>query len=72
MIPLRRFLHATSSIYDRKWNVSPWGLLSWGLQQLGLVNGASADERLRVAQYVIVHNVEVCHDKGIAGHGNDD
>lgn len=41
------------------------------MKQLGIVTGASADEKLRVGQYVVVHSVEVCHYRGIAGHAND-
>lgn len=71
MVPLQDFLHATSSTYNRTWRFRPWGLFSWGMKLFDFVSGASADERLRVGQYVLVHNVEVCHDEAIAGHGND-
>ena len=72
MIPQQDFLHTTTSIYDQKWTMRPWGLLSWGLKQIGLVNGASADDRLRVGQYVMVRNVEVSQTGCIADYTNDD
>ncbi|SLM33997.1 Snf7 [Lasallia pustulata] len=58
MVPLQDFLHATSSTYNRTWRFRPWGLFSWGMKLFDFVSGASADERLRVGQYVLVHNVE--------------
>lgn len=58
-IPRKEFLDSPTSIYNRKWAIRPWWLISWTLQQLGLYEKQVALGKLPTAQYVIVSNVEV-------------
>ncbi|KAL8787416.1 MAG: hypothetical protein Q9195_007791 [Heterodermia aff. obscurata] len=57
-IPRKEFLDSPTSIYNRKWTIRPWWLVSWTLQQLGLYEKQAALGKLPTAQYVIVSNVE--------------
>ncbi|KAF2143626.1 uncharacterized protein K452DRAFT_267860 [Aplosporella prunicola CBS 121167] len=60
MVPLKEFLAGTTSIYARGgWSISPWGVVTWGLRQLGGVLGAGgATNKLVAGEYVVVPNVE--------------
>ena len=59
MIPLRDYLTAKASIYQRKWAVTPWQIIFWGLRQLGLGHGPPDEEDLSMGQFVLLENVEV-------------
>ena len=59
-IPRKEFLDSPTSIYNRKWAIRPWWLVSWTLHQLGLYEKRATLGKLPAAQYVIVSNVEVC------------
>lgn len=59
MIPLKDFMAAKTSIYQRSWAISPWQVMSWSLRQLGLVGSASAEDKLVVSSFVVMANVEV-------------
>lgn len=56
---MKEFLAAKESIYQRKWTVSPWQILSWGMRQLGLLPSFMADENLPTDSLVVMANVEV-------------
>lgn len=61
LIPLKDFLSAKQSIYDRSWS---WGALpltavSWGFRQLGAMAGLGGpSEKMPKAQLVVVANLE--------------
>ncbi|CAF9914300.1 MAG: hypothetical protein HETSPECPRED_001944 [Heterodermia speciosa] len=57
-IPRKDFLESPTSVYNRKWAIRPWWLVSWTLHQLGLYEKQAALGKLPKAQYVIVSNVE--------------
>lgn len=59
MIPMKKFMSISSSIYDQNWLFRPWWPLSWGLPQLGVGDNTSAAKDLRNGQYVIIRNLEV-------------
>lgn len=56
---MKDFLAAKESIYQRKWTVSPWQVLSWGMRQLGLLPSFMANENLPSDSLVVMANVEV-------------
>ena len=58
-MPLRDFLAAKESVYEHRWTVSPWQVLSWGLRQIGLLPFSNADEKLPEGNFVIMANLEV-------------
>jgi charged multivesicular body protein 7 len=58
IIPIADYMAAQNSIYHRSWSVTPWGILSWGLQQLGVVGGQPGEDKLPVGKLVILSNVE--------------
>ncbi|RDW80826.1 Snf7 family protein-like protein [Coleophoma crateriformis] len=58
MMPLQEFMTATESIYQKSWNIRPWGIISWGLRQLGVVGGLSGEDALPTGRLVILANVE--------------
>jgi len=59
-MPLKDYLEATNSIYEKKWVnfhvPSPWQVAKWGLRQVGI--GGST---LSQGEFVILANVEVCY-----------
>lgn len=59
MIPMKKFMSISSSIYDQNWLFRPLWPLSWGLRQLGVGDSTSAKKDLWNGQYVIVRNLEV-------------
>lgn len=65
MIPMKKFMDNSSSIYDQHWLFRPWWPLSWGLRQLGFAESTSAAKDRRNGQYVIIRNLEVCFLTGL-------
>ncbi|KAK3901025.1 hypothetical protein C8A05DRAFT_35310 [Staphylotrichum tortipilum] len=55
LIPLRDFLDAKESIYNRPWSV--WNLASWTMKQLGVADMLKKDT-LPPGEFVVVANVE--------------
>jgi charged multivesicular body protein 7 len=58
IIPLKEFLAAKSSIYNKSWAISPFTVITWTLRQLGVLGTAAANESLAVGTFVVVENVE--------------
>lgn len=58
MLPYEEFQAGSKSIYNRRWTVQPWWLLSWGLNQLGIGDPLSRPDKLPIRRFVIVRNVE--------------
>lgn len=59
VIPMKKFIGSSSSIYDQNWVFRPWWSLSWGLRLLGVAESTSVAKDPRNGQYVIIRNLEV-------------
>ncbi|KAI5270661.1 hypothetical protein E4T47_05979 [Aureobasidium subglaciale] len=57
-VPLDDFLNATKSVYAKSWIPSPWQLVSWGLKQVGVSSLFGTSDKLSVANFVVMQNVE--------------
>ncbi len=55
LIPLREFLDAKESIYNRPWSM--WNLASWTMKQLGVTDMLKKDT-LPPGEFVVISNVE--------------
>jgi charged multivesicular body protein 7 len=58
-IQLKEFFDAKQSVYAKSWIPTPWQIVNWTLRQLGVVGGATNDDRLVAADFVVMANVEV-------------
>ncbi|EHA47284.1 SNF7 family protein [Pyricularia oryzae 70-15] len=62
LIPLKDFLSAKQSIYDKSssWGALPLNVVSWGFRQLGAMAGLGGpSEKMPKAQLVVVANLEL-------------
>lgn len=58
LVPLKDFLEKKESLYHKSWIPTPWQVVSWGLRQLGVIGGASSEDKLVKGSFVVVANVE--------------
>lgn len=58
MMPLKSFMSAQESIYQRSWSSTPWQAVSWGLRQFGLLDRYGDSDKISVDELVVLSNVE--------------
>lgn len=58
MMPLKSFMGAQESIYQRSWSSTPWQAVSWGLRQFGLIDRYGDNDKVSVEELVVLSNVE--------------
>lgn len=58
MMPLKNFMGAQESIYQRSWSSTPWQAVSWGLRQFGLIDRYGDSDKVSVEDLVVLSNVE--------------
>ncbi|OBT61654.1 hypothetical protein VE03_08415 [Pseudogymnoascus sp. 23342-1-I1] len=70
MMPLKSFMSAQESIYQRSWSSTPWQAVSWGLRQFGLMDRYGDSDKVSVEELVVLSNVEAATREVLRRMGN--